>query len=343
MRGRHVGSPRRRRPAWSIGQGRLLMFTAFALTVVVAAGVPKEPVHAADPAATPAEDAAIWNPGQVSYQVDDGGCHTSQTASIDTATPAIADTVSVALEHDTIKVANFSQDPDMKVVQVNVGQKNGTHIEVSIDGWLSNSACAQATSTSAQPASFVTGPGAGSPPGAGSAATTPRELGAVDLTDRDQVALVAAASWFKQALKVVAVAALYVAVTVVALGIIAGIAAEGGTAIAVAAQSALVGCIGFGAVNHIAARVLTPDLTSTTKSKVAAVVTGCLQGAVTGIGAVQVQNLGRGLAVGVRRRLNTTPAILGDNAVAVANQVGVDVTGLSSLVDGVAEGGLAVQ
>jgi hypothetical protein len=342
MRGKHVGSPRRRRPVWSIGHGRLLMFTAFALTVVVAADVPKDSVHAADSAATPAEDAAIWNPGHVTYQVDDGGCHTIQTASIDTATPAIADTVSTALEHDSIRIANFSQDPDMKVVQVSVGQKNGTRIDVTIHGWLSNSACAESTSTSAQPASFATGPEAGSVRGAGSAATTPRELGMVDLADRD-VALAAAASWFKQALKVVAVAAIYVAVTIVALGIIAAIAAEGGTVIAVAVQSALVGCIGFGAANLIAARVLIPDLTSTTKSRIAVAVTGCLQGAVTGIGAAQIQNLGRGLAVGARRQLSTTPAILGDSAVTVANQVGVDVTGLSSLVDGVAEGGLAVQ
>jgi hypothetical protein len=335
MLGKNIRSLKRLRPAWSIGQGRLLMFTAFALSVVVAAGVPKGPANAADPAATtPAEDTAIWNPGQVTYQVDNSGCHTSQTASIDAATPAIADTVSAALAADSIKIADFSQDPDMKVVQVSVVQKNGTHIALTIDSWLSNSACAQATSAPSQEVSFTTSPGAGS------AAPTPRVLGTVDLADRDRIALVAASSWFKQALKVVAVAAIYVAITVITLGVISGIAAEGGAVIALAAQAALAGCVGFAAADLIAGRVLFPDATATTKDRISVAVRGCLKGAVGGISALRA---GPGIAAGVRRRLNTTPAILGDSSMAAANQAGVDVTGLSSMVDGVADGALSAS
>ena len=330
----------RLRSVWSIGRGQLLMFTAFALSVVVAAGVPKGPANAADPAATtPAEDTASWNPGEVTYQVDNGGCHTTQTASIDTTTPAIADTVSAALDADSVKIAKLSHDPDMKIVQVSGVQKSDTHIALTIDGWLSNSACAQATSDSAQSAPAQQASFAADP-GAGSAATTPRVLGTIDLADRDRIALVAASSWFKQALKVVAVAAIYVAITVVTLGVIAGIAAEGGAVIALAAQAALAGCVGFAAADLIAGRVLFPDATATTKDRISVAARGCLKGAVGGISALRA---GPGIAAGVRRRLNTTPAILGASGVAAAGQAGVDVTHLSSMVDGVADGALSAS
>lgn len=335
MLGRELGSPGRFRSVRSMGRGQLLALTAFALAVLVAASVPRGPAHATDPpAVTPAEDTASWNPGEVTYQVDNSGCHTIQAASIDTTTSAIADTVFAALDTDIVRVRHFSEDPDMKAVQITSIQKSGTHIALTIDGLLSDSACAESPSAPTEQASFATDQGAGS------AATTPRVLGKVNLADRDQIALASAFKWFKHALKVAAVVAIYVAVTAVTMGIIAGMVVEGGAVLTITAQSALAGCIGWGAANLIAARVLVPDLIQTTKEKIAVAVTGCLQGAIVGVGAVQIQRMGAGLAVGARRRLNSTSAILGDSGMAAASQAGVDVTHLSTLVDGVADGGL---
>jgi hypothetical protein len=220
----------------------------------------------------------------------------------------------------------------VKVVEINNVQKNGTHIAFLIDAWLSTSACAQATSTPTQQASFTTGHAAGA------GATTPRVLGTVNLTDRHQVALMSAFTWFKQAVKVAVGAAAFVAILTLTLGAIGVIVEGGGAALTAAAQTALAGCIGYAAATLLFGRLLFPDKTSTTKDRISAAVAGCIAGAAGGVAIGKV--FGRPLATLMRRRLNTTPAILGDSDMAAANQAGVDVTGLADLVDGVADGGL---
>jgi hypothetical protein len=277
-----------------------------------------------------------WNPGVVDYLVNNGVCHTAQIASIDTATPAIADTVTAALDADSVKVANFSsrdpQDPDVKAVEINNIQKNGTHIAFMIYGWLSNAACVRATSATAHQTSFTTGHAAGS------AATTPRVLGTVNLSDRHRIALMNAFTWFKQALKVLAVAVAYAAIVALTLTVIGNIAAAGGVTLAVAAQSALAGCFGLAAAEVMAARFLKPHTASTWGSRAAIAAEACLAGAIAGV--TVGRTLGAVLGPAIRRRLSTTPAIMGDSGLAAAKQAEVDVTDLADLVDGVAEGAL---
>jgi hypothetical protein len=163
-------------------------------------------------------------------------------------------------------------------------------------------------------------------------------LGTVNLTDRHQIALMSAFTWFVQALKVVAAAVAYVAIVTITLGIVAAIVAEGGAALAVAAQAALAGCIGYAMASLAVGLLLTPELTSTGKGRIAVAVAGCLTGAVGG--ATVARRVGPALAQVVRRRLNTTPAIMGDSGLAAAKQAGVDVSGVADLVDGVADGAL---
>jgi hypothetical protein len=110
-----------------------------ALAVVVGVTLARSPAHAA----TAAEDAVTWNPGQVTYQLDSSGCHTIQEASLDTATTEVADSVSAGLDAKKRK-EDYSDESGVKATEVNNIRKNGTHIDVTIDGWLSNDACQQA-------------------------------------------------------------------------------------------------------------------------------------------------------------------------------------------------------
>ncbi|HEY6796771.1 MAG TPA: hypothetical protein VI248_19035 [Kineosporiaceae bacterium] len=326
---------RRRLPTLLIGRGPMLTGTAVALAmVVVAVGVARGPAHAADPTVpTAPEDAVAWDPGQVTYQVDASGCHTIQTAQLRTATPAIADTVSAALTSDSIKVKTFNQDPDIKAVEVNNVQKNNTTntISLTIDGWLSNQVCAQSTSGSAQQASLTTGSAAHQPTGT-------RVLGTVDLGHRDRIALVAGTSWFKQAVKVVAAAAAFVGITAIALGVIVSTAASGAPFLTLAATAMLAGCIAGAATDLIITRLFFPEDAPTAKDRIGVAVEGCLRGAT--LGATTLTRVGRGIPAGVRRRLNTEDAIVGQSTMDAAGQARVTLTGLATMVDGVAEGAL---
>lgn len=328
--GRDTNSPNRHvrvvRKRWA---GLYAFATLVAVALAVAVAV-RAPVHAADsPAATLPENSVVWNPGKVTYQVDASGCRTIQQASIDAATPEIADLVSDSLLAGKIK-DSYSEDSGVKLTAIRDVRKNRPHIDLTIEGWLSNAECAKASGGSTQQAALRTGPGAGA-----QAAT--RVLGTVDLTRPDQVRLVASSSWFKAAVKVMVAVAVWVGVGVLTLGVIATVGAEGGGALAVASTSALAGCIGFGTADLIVARMLFPDITATVKERVGVAVRGCLKGAVGGISAARV---GPGLAAGVRRNLRSTEAIVGQSGAAAAREAGVDLAGLVTMVDGVAEGGL---
>ncbi|HEY6794711.1 MAG TPA: hypothetical protein VI248_08515 [Kineosporiaceae bacterium] len=303
--------------------GRAAALGVLALAVVVAACV-TQPAQATQPA-----DAAVWNPGQVTYQVDASGCHTMQKASIDTATPEIATTISDGLDAKKIK-DDYAPDSGVKVTQVSGIQKNGTHIDLTIDGWLSNSECQQSPSGPARQVSLDAGPAA-------RASGRTHVVGTVDLTRPDRIALVAGSSWFKSAVKVVVAAAAWIAVAVVTLGVIGVLAAEGAPALALAAQAALAGCVGFAVADLLVARLAFPDAVATTKERIAVAVRGCVKGAWGGWSAYRV---GPGLAAVVRRRLATEQAIIGQSGTDAANQSGTDLSGLASIVDGVAEGGL---
>ena len=134
--GGEINSPNRHmrvvRKRWA---GLYTFATLVAVALAVALAV-KAPVHAADsPAATLPENSIVWNPGKVTYQVDASGCHTTQQASIDAATPEIADLVSDSLLEGKTK-DNYSEDSGVKLTSIKDVRKNRPHIDLTIDGWL---------------------------------------------------------------------------------------------------------------------------------------------------------------------------------------------------------------
>ena len=114
-RGRDAGPAERHAPVPLIRQGPLLTFLALALAVVVTATVARWPAHAAD---LSPDDAALWNPGQVTYQYDNSGCHTIQQASIDTTSPDMASMVSEVLDKNKTK-DDFGKDAGVKMLKIN--------------------------------------------------------------------------------------------------------------------------------------------------------------------------------------------------------------------------------
>jgi hypothetical protein len=162
-----------------------------------------------------------------------------------------------------------------------------------------------------------------------------RVLGSVDLNRADRVSLVASTSWFKGALRVVLAAAAWIAVAGVTLGVIASISAPaGGAVIAVTAQQQLAGCMGFAIAELLAARIGGSESAATTKGRISIAISGCWKGIVAGTVA------GPSLARAVRRHLASADAIVGQSGTAAANEGGVDVSGLATMVDGVADGSL---
>ena len=157
--GGNAGPAKRHAPALLVKRGPLLTFLALVLAVAVTATIARWPAHAAE---TSPEDAAAWNPGLVTYQYDNSGCHTIQQASIDTATTDVADTVSEVLDKNKVK-DDFGKDDGVKMTKIDDIRKNGTHIDLTIHGWLSNDACK--ASGSAQQASLLSGSGPTRPEG----------------------------------------------------------------------------------------------------------------------------------------------------------------------------------
>ena len=239
---RDAGPAKRHASVLPIRPGPLLTFLALALAVVVAATVARWPAHAADLAP---EDAAVWNPGQVTYQYDASGCHTIQQASIDTTSPEMATIVSEGLDKNKIK-DDFSQDAGVKMTKIDDIRKNDAHIDLTIDGWLSNDACKQ--SAPAQPASILSGT---------DATRRTQVLGTVDLTRPDQIILVADSSWYMEAVRVVVAAAVMVAVAAVATVVMTSTVVEEGTVTSVVAAGVLTGCISRAAVDLVLTRLFT--------------------------------------------------------------------------------------
>jgi hypothetical protein len=324
--GRDAGPAKRHASVLPIRPGPLLTFLALALAVVVAATVARWPAHAADLAPG---DAAVWNPGQVTYQYDASGCHTIQQASIDTATPDVAAIVSEGLDKNKIK-DDFGGAAGVKVLEINDIRKNGAHIDLTIDGWLSNDACkqsgpAQPSSSSASPAVAVATRGT-------------HVLGTVDLTRPDQIILMADSSWYKEAVKVVAAAAAMVAVAAFATAVIYLTVVEGGTVISAVSAGALAGCISRATVELVLARLFTGEEVATVKDRIALATKGCLQGA--GLGAM-VGKASTNFAAHLRRHLSSDEAIVGQGVMAAAKAADVTMdSSLASMVDGVADGAL---
>jgi hypothetical protein len=322
-----AGPAKRHAPARLIRRGPLLTFLALALAVVVTATVARWPAHAADPSP---EDAAGWNPGQVTYQYDLSGCHTIQQASIGAATTDIATIASEALDKNKIK-DDFGEGGGVKVLEINDIRKNGTHIDLTIDGWLSNDACAR--TGSAQQASFPADSGAAAPRGT-------QALGTADPTRPDRILLVAATPWekLKEAVKVVVAAAAMVVVTGITAAVLYYTVVAGGSVITALAAGAVAGCVSRATVELLLAGLFTPGAVESAKDRIAVATQGCVRGA--GLGSLMA-NAGRNVAANMRRHLSSDEAIVGQSAMAAAKEAGVTMdNSLASMVDGVADGAL---
>ena len=326
-RGRDAGPAERHAPVPLIRQGPLLTFLALALAVVVTATVARWPAHAAD---LSPDDAALWNPGQVTYQYDNSGCHTIQQASIDTTTPDMASMVSEVLDKNKTK-DDFGKDAGVKMLKINDIRKNDAHIDLTIDGWLSNDACKQ--SGSAQQASFPADSSADATRGT-------RVLGTVDPTRPDRILLVAATPWekLKEAVKVVVAAAAMVVVTGITAAVLYYTVVAGGSVITALAAGAVAGCVSRATVDLLLARLFTPGAVESVKDRIAVATQGCLRGA--GLGSLMA-NAGKNVAANMRRHLSSDEAIVGQSVMAAAKEAGVTMdNSLASMVDGVADGAL---
>ena len=313
-------------PALLIKRGSLLTVLALALAVAVTATIARWPAHAAE---TSLEDAAAWNPGPVTYQYDASGCHIIQQASIDTNpsdTRDVAGTVSEVLDKNKVK-DDFGKDAGVKVTQIDDIRWNGTHIDLTIHGWLSNDAC-KATG-SAQQASFFSGSGADATRGT-------HVLGAVDLTRPHQLSAAAGTSWYKEAVRGAVAVATMAAVFGITAASVWKTIVTGGTVDSVVLTGVLAGCISGAVVNLGMARLFDPEAAATVKERIAVATLGCLQG--VGLGHVSV-TAAAVLAGAVRRHLSSDEAIVGQSGMAAAKEAGVTMDNtLASMVDGVAEG-----
>ena len=238
----------------------------------------------------------------------------------------MANIVSEGLDKNKIK-DDFGKDAGVKMLKINDIRKNDTHIDLTIDGWLSNDACKQ--SGPAQPASFPSGT---------DATRRTQVLGTVDLTRPDQIILVADSSWYMEAVKVVVAAAVMVAVAAVAAVVLTSTAVAEGTVASVIATGLLTGCISGATVDLVLTRLFTPEAVTTVKERIAVATAGCLAGA--GMGALLVPGA-RNAAIGMRRHLSSDEAIVGQSGLAAAKSAGVTMdNSLASMVDGVADGAL---
>ena len=323
--GGNAGAAKRHAPALLVKRGSLLAFLALALAVAVTATIARWPAHAAE---TSPEDAAAWNPGQVTYQYDHSGCHTIQQASIDTATTDVADTVSEVLDRNKIK-DDFDGDAGVKMTKVDDIRKNGTHIDLTIHGWLSNDACK--ASGPEQQASFLSGADADATRGT-------HVLGTVDLTSPQRMSAVAGTSWYKEALKVAVAAVAIVAIIGVSAAVIWRTVMAAGSVASIVVTSALVGCISSAVAQLLMARLFYPEASATVKDRISIAAEGCFRGARFGsVPAI----VGMTVAGGVRRHLSNDEAIVGQSGMAAAKEAGVTMDNrLASMVDGVAEGAL---
>jgi hypothetical protein len=329
--GGSAGPAKRHAPALLTKRGPLLTFLALALVlavvlaVAVTATIARWPAHAAE---TSPEDAAAWHPGLVTYQYDPSGCHTIQQASIDAATTDVADTVSAVLDTNKVK-DDFSQDAGVKMTKIDDVRKNGTHIDLTIHGWLSNAACE--ASGSAQQASLLSGSGADATRGT-------FVLGTLDLTRPHQMSAAAGTSWYKEALKVAVAAVAMVALIGVTAAVIWNAIIAGSSVGALVLTGALAGCISSAVAHLVLARLFDPEATATAKDRIAVASEGCMLGARLG----GVSGLaGKNVAAGVRRHLSSDEGIVGQSGLAAAKAAGVTMDNrLASMVDGVAEGAL---
>jgi hypothetical protein len=329
--GGSAGPAKRHAPALLTKRGPLLTFLALALVlavvlaVAVTATIARWPAHAAE---TSPEDAAAWHPGLVTYQYDPSGCHTIQQASIDAATTDVADTVSAVLDTNKVK-DDFSQDAGVKMTKIDDVRKNGTHIDLTIHGWLSNAACE--ASGSAQQASLLSGSGADATRGT-------YVLGTLDLTRPHQMSAAAGTSWYKEALKVAVAAVATVAIVGITAAYVWKTVIAGGTIVSIAVTAALAGCISGAVVYLVMTRLFYPEAAATVKDRVTIAAQGCFMG--IGMGGVSAL-LGTAVAGGVRRHLSSDEAIVGQSGMAAVKEAGVTMDNtLTSMVDGVAEGAL---
>ena len=323
--GGNAGPAKRHVPALLLKQGPLLTFLALVLAVAVTATIARWPAHAAE--ASP-EDASAWHPGLVTYQYDPSGCHTIQQASIDATTTDVADTVSAVLDAKKVK-DDFSQDAGVKMTKIDDIRKNGTHIDLTIHGWLSNAACE--ASGSAQQASLLSGSGADATRGT-------FVLGTLDLTRPQQLGAAAGTSWYKEAFKVAVAAVAMVAIIGVTAAVIWKTVVAGGTIVSIVVTSALAGCISGAVVHLLMAGLFDPEAAATVEDRVVIAAQGCFRGA--GLGVTSA-NVGIHVAGGVRRHLSSDEAIVGQSGMAAAKEAGVTMDNtLASMVDGVAEGAL---
>ena len=204
-------------------------------------------------------------------------------------------------------------------------RKNGTHIGLTIHGWLSNDACK--ASGSAQQASLLSG---------ADATRGTHVLGTVDLTRPQQMSAAAGTSWYKEALKVAVAAVAMVAILVVTAAVIWKTVIAGGSVVSIILTSTLAGCISGAVVNLLMVRLFDPEAAATFDDRFAIAAQGCIRG--NRLGGVSVV-VGDAVAGGVRRHLSSDEAIVGQSGMAAVKEAGVTMDNtLASMVDGVAEG-----
>ena len=239
----------------------------------------------------------------------------------------MATKVSEGLDKNKIK-DDFGKDAGVKVIEINDIRKNDAHIDLTIDGWLSNDACKQ--SGPAQPASFPVRPADATRGTQRARDGRPYPPGSDHPGGRLVVVL--------EAVKVVVAAAVMVAVAAVAAVVLTSTAVAEGTVASVIATGLLTGCISGATVDLALTRLFTPEAVTTVKERIAVATAGCLAGA--GMGALLVPGA-RNAAIGMRRHLSSDEAIVGQSGLAAAKSAGVTMDNrLASMVDGVADGAL---
>ena len=223
--------------------------------------------------------------------------------------------------------SDFGKDDGVKMTKIDDIRKNGTHIDLTIHGWLSNDACK--ASGSAQQASLLSG---------ADATRGTHVLGTVDLTRPQQMSAAAGTSWYKEALKVAVAAAALAAIVAITAAVIWKTVVAGGSVASIVVTSALSGCISGAAVNLLMTRLFDPEAGATGKDRIAIATEGCWRGA--GLGGVSAA-AGTIEAGHVRRHLSSDEAIVGQSGMAAAKEAGVTMDNtLTRMVDGVAEGAL---
>jgi hypothetical protein len=323
--------PRRLTSFW---KGRVTRFTplllAAALTVFGIQALAKAttqpgatPNAGPTPNATTTEpDSVTWNPGPVTYYQDKGSCYTTQDASVDAPTIEVADALAWTLNQESVRSHDFyPADPDVANVALTYIHQDGMHLDLELDSFLTAQACAR---DSAAPGSQNVNLSARVDLGTRSVA---------NLSRSGQVLLAAAPRpWFDAAVKAAVAAVAYTALVAVAGAAIAATVGVGTLAAAVTT------CVAGGASGLLVDSLIFPDKVATTRLQIISAVKGCMVS--VGIAPAIRDLLTPQVAAGVRRRLASNDQILGTAGIDAAAEAKVDLDGLATMVDGVAQGAL---